>query len=209
VSKVYEATVLEGNALRRTACLALGRLPPGDDGYREQSAAAHDLLACLAEQALGEAAGALVVRKASTGRPVLFRAERPLKNVCVSIAHSRRWVAVGLAREGRLGVDVEQEKPGRRIVAMADWLGWTGCDTPEAFYRAWTYREAHIKCRDGKVPSPEAETFPASAPVGRARHHAFYALVATGVHGCAVLETPVPVRVEWRAIDPAHVAAWS
>ena len=69
-----------------------------------------------------------------------------------SISHSANVVLCGLAREGRLGVDVERIRPRKdwealaqavlhrverqQLAALSEDLRWAG------FYRAWTFKEA-------------------------------------------------------------------
>lgn len=103
---------------------------------RTQSAAARQLLRYAAEQAFGP--GCRIESIHAT-----------------SISHSANLVLCGLARSGRLGVDVERIRPRRdwdglarvalhpvereELGLLPENLRWTG------FYRAWTMKEALAK----------------------------------------------------------------
>nr|WP_294527549.1 4'-phosphopantetheinyl transferase superfamily protein [uncultured Rhodopila sp.] len=68
-----------------------------------------------------------------------------------SLSHSGDMVACGLARIGRIGIDIERIRIGRRILAISQAafgpaeraaVEFGGAET---FYRVWTLREALAK----------------------------------------------------------------
>jgi phosphopantetheinyl transferase len=211
LQKVYEARVSGAELERPVARVALARLDTGQAGYRAQQRAARELLTWLARLTLGGAANSFGVRTSATGQPELLAGEAPLAvaAVSVSLSHSADWIAAGLARDGRLGIDVERENPRRRIAAMADWMGWPDCREPDTFYRAWTYREARIKCDGGELPPNDAAPLPPAANDVPGLHHAFCIRPAPGVHGCFLVETAQRLRLAWSEIEARRPATWS
>ena len=209
LQNVYEARVSGAESERSVARVALARLDSGQAGYRVQQRAARELLAWLARSTLGGVADSFGVHTGATGQPELRGDETPLAGLSVSLSHSAEWIAAGLAREGRLGIDVERENPRRRIAAMADWMGWPGCREPDTFYRAWTYREARIKCNGGELPPNDAAPHPPAASAASGLHHAFCIRPAPGVHGCFLVETAQRLRLAWSEVEMKRPATWS
>jgi len=211
LQKVYEARVSGAESERPVARVALARLDAGRAGYRAQQRAARELLAWLAQSTLGGAADSFAVQTSAAGQPELLADEAPwvAAAVSVSLSHSAEWIAAGLARAGRLGIDVERENPRRRIAAMADWMGWPGCREPDTFYRAWTYREARIKCNGGALPPNDAAPLPPAASAAPGLHHAFCIRPAPGVHGCFLVETAQRLRLAWSEVETRRLATWS
>ena len=153
-------------------------------------------------------AESFAVRATSAGPPGLLFRGQPLADVSVSLSHSADWIAAGLARGGRLGIDVERENPRRRIAAMADWMGWRDCHEADAFYGAWTYREARIKC-SGEAPPAGAALLPPEVGVSAGRHHALRLRPMPGVHGCLLVETVTALSLSWSEVDADGLATWS
>jgi phosphopantetheinyl transferase len=209
LQNVYEARAVGGETVRALARVALARLGGGEAGYRAQRRAARELLGWLAQRTLGGNAESFAVRASSAGPPGLLFRGRPLADVSVSLSHSADWIAAGLARGGRLGIDVERENPRRRIAAMADWMGWQGCHEADAFYGAWTYREARIKCGGGEAPPTGAASLPPDAGVSAGRHHPLRLRPMPGVHGCLLVETVTALSLSWSEVDTDGLATWS
>jgi len=205
VQNVYEARGAAGPLVR----VALARLDGDRAAYRAQGRAARELLCWLARASLGEAASSLEVGATAAGQPLLLAGGQPLADHAVSLSHSHDWVAAGLARGARLGVDVERENPRRRIAAMAEWMGWSDCREAAEFYRAWTYREARIKCRGGSLPAAGEDILPAAPGDVAGRHHVFCTRPAPGVHACMVIETDLLLRTGWSAIGAQRPPTWS
>jgi phosphopantetheinyl transferase len=208
LQKVHEAHVAGGPAPRPVVRVALARLAPGSGAYRAQHAAVRELLVELAGRTLGESTRGYVVRTRESGEPVLYDGDAPASGVSISLSHSRLWIAAGLAREGRLGIDIEQENPRRRIAAMADWMGWPACREPGDFYRAWTYREACIKCRGGELPPAGAAPLPVAAEDASVVHHAHGWRHGADLHGCSVFEAERPLRLGWRRVEMKSLRPW-
>ncbi len=81
-----------------------------------------------------------------------------------NMAHSGEWVLLGVAAEGRLGVDVEAPRPLKDLADLAatvfsadeldELLAFPETDRPLAFYRGWTRKEAFIKAVGGGLSVP-------------------------------------------------------
>lgn len=88
------------------------------------------------------------VSRAANGRPC---ADPPAD---VSMSHSGNWVAVALSETGRIGIDVETERPVAPSLAKrclsTDELSWLeevepGAPRTHRFFRMWTAKEAYLK----------------------------------------------------------------
>lgn len=113
----------------------------------------------IAPALLAERGARRRVQSASARQLLRYAAEQTFGPGCkiesipaTSISHSGNVVLCGLAREGRLGVDVERIRPRKdweglagavlhrverqELAALSENLRWAG------FYRAWTFKEA-------------------------------------------------------------------
>lgn len=68
----------------------------------------------------------------------------------VSLAHTRGMVAVAVAQDGDLGIDIERHRPRDFAALAAQAFGVreqaeVAAGGPDAFYRIWTLREAVAK----------------------------------------------------------------
>jgi len=196
VQNVHEAVEADQGPGRPLARFAVARLEGDRVDYAAQRAGARELLVALVRVTLGVGVDAAAVRSGPDGKPVLFDGDAPYPGVCISLSHSRRWVAAGLARGGSLGIDIEQENPRRRLAAMAEWMGWPAPSEPADFYRAWTRHEAVLKCAGPPAPAPGCR-------------HVLYDVFAPGLHGCAVIDTPLPSWIEWLPVDPRRLSVWT
>jgi 4'-phosphopantetheinyl transferase len=87
------------------------------------------------------------------GRPILPQDEA----VQFSISHTHDLVAVALTAHARVGIDLEYVQPhgdlpelAKRIFSEEDlriFQALPGGETPSAFFRAWTRKEAYLKAR--------------------------------------------------------------
>ncbi len=80
-----------------------------------------------------------------------------------SISHCHRWIAVGRAEQGRIGLDVESRRP-RALAAVAERLGW-GERSPRAQIQAWTLWEAWRKLEGGSVLDAPDATYGAALAI--------------------------------------------
>jgi 4'-phosphopantetheinyl transferase len=74
-----------------------------------------------------------------------------------SLSHSRDWVAIALARESRVGVDIEYMAPqlepqalAKRILSAKDFKAFLALPEEQklpAFFAAWTTKEACLKAK--------------------------------------------------------------
>ena len=88
---------------------------------------------------------------ADSGAPRVTNNNKP-SQLNVSMAHSADWLAVGVASEAGIGVDIEYLKPRDNMLAIADFLGWkVPIRDKRDFYTKWTLWEACAKCIEGSV----------------------------------------------------------
>ena len=76
-----------------------------------------------------------------------------------NISHSGDWLVAAVTRDHRIGTDIEQIRPGRRLLAIAGqyfhrsetrMLAALSCQARvEYFYQLWVLKEAHLKA-DGR-----------------------------------------------------------
>jgi 4'-phosphopantetheinyl transferase len=153
----------------------LGRFHRVDDGRR--FVAAHAGLRVVLAAALGRDARALTFQAGAHGKPALVDG-----GVQFNLSHSGTVALVALAADVALGVDVEEMRPlpeRRDIVEhylhpdeAADLNSLDGAAAEQAFYRAWTRKEAltkalglglnldldrfRVSCRPGESPAVRA-----------------------------------------------------
>jgi len=111
------------------------------------------LLGKLLRHYLGYPAQVIELSHTAQGRPVLPRDPA----VQFSITHSRDLVAVALAIETLVGIDVQYVSPDIKLQALAERIfsdedlktfrALPAGEAPAAFFRAWTGKEAHLKAR--------------------------------------------------------------
>jgi hypothetical protein len=88
---------------------------------------------------------------ADSGAPRVTSNNKPSR-LNVSMAHSADWLAVGVAFEAGIGVDIECLRPRDNMLAMADFLGWkVSVRDNQDFHSKWTLWEAGAKCIEGSV----------------------------------------------------------
>jgi len=63
----------------------------------------------------------------------------------VSISHSGGWIAVAVAHDALVGLDLQIESPGRDWRSLAAFAGLEPCLDAAYFYRHWTLAEAWLK----------------------------------------------------------------
>lgn len=117
-----------------------------ENGYREQSEAAHSLLKKELAPFLGCNASKIIIAKDDNGRPfVLGRAD-----VFISISHTKGAVMVGFS-DRPLGVDIEQVKIRRKSVEnriftkSESTLVDLSDNENKAFFTLWTLKESYLK----------------------------------------------------------------
>jgi 4'-phosphopantetheinyl transferase len=148
---------------------------------------------------LGEAPEAIELVRGERGKPLLATAPERL---AFNLSHSGELTLVAVSRGREVGVDVEREKPGRDLVALAeralppeDAVAVRAAGDGErtrVFYALWTRHEARLKCLGiglGKPTWPSPPVALKSIPID------------PGYAGAvAVTGDPVPVR-SW-TLDP-------
>lgn len=116
---------------------------------RERQTAAAALLRLVLAGYLSRDPGAIELTRTEHGKPMLPGGPS------FNLSHSGEWILIGIADEGRLGVDIEVVRPLSDLEALA------GCtfapdevralralpqaERERAFFRAWTRKEAYLK----------------------------------------------------------------
>ena len=123
-------------------------------GRRREFALCRSALRSVLGARLGCPNAELSFRETQRGKPfaVLRGAPAP---VSFSVSHSGRHGLIAVAREGRLGVDVEERVPRRDLDALAEAVlspderaeveSAGGSRRYRLFYRLWTVKEALVK----------------------------------------------------------------
>lgn len=121
---------------------------------RERYVAAHGLLRRLLASYLPEAPQALRFCRGAQGKPELANDGGP-RPISFNLSHTRRWVAVALARAMPVGVDVEQVDPALDVGGMAPVVlsraeqaalaGVSPARRQRSFFVAWVCKEAVLK----------------------------------------------------------------
>lgn len=102
---------------------------------------------------LGEAAGSIELIRGEHGKPRL--AVDP-ERLAFNLSHSGALALVAVSRGREVGVDLEREKPGRDLVALAERAlapeqaaavrAAAEEDRARLFHRLWARHEARVKC---------------------------------------------------------------
>ena len=196
-AEVLEALAPDALALPAPEAARIARFQrPADRAARR---AAHGLLRALLAPLLGRAPRDIALVRDPLGRPALPGAG----GIDLNLSHGGGWVAVGIARGGRIGVDVEDG------AAVADWgrlaplflhpderAALTPLD-PRAALRLWALKEACLKASGEGIATP-----PASLHLGTADP---VRLVHAG-HDLTARAHPLPGGA-WLAVATAGLSA--
>ena len=125
-------------------------------GDRARYLAAHALTRLVLGDAVGRPAGALVFDRTCAcgeqhGKPVLPGGP------AFSFTHAGELVGVAVQEGGPVGLDVEQERTLTDLPSMARHISSPAepvPDTPAAFFRTWTRKEALLKATGKGLSSP-------------------------------------------------------
>jgi len=151
----------------------------------------------------------------ASGAPCLSSNGKP-SQLDVSLTHSADWLAVGVAFEARIGVDVERFRPRGNISAMVDFLGWKKqVHDNRDFHAKWTLWEACVKCVEGTVlmrENPGFEQLCTPAMRDRVNNSGQW----SGLHGCLeeklfyaiALESPHDADLTHRTLDVGKIEPW-
>jgi len=118
---------------------------------RVRFARAHGLLRLLLSRYLDCSPGELVFSQGSHGKPSIVNA----KGLTFSLSHSADGVAIAVAREIDIGIDIEEIKPMEdrddlveRFFSPAEFSCYNQLSPAQqetAFFRLWTRKEAFVK----------------------------------------------------------------
>ena len=117
--------------------------------HRRRFIVAHGRLRQLLAAVTGEPPASLRFRQGPHGKP--FLDQGPSFN----LSHSGDRLLFGVSKAGRIGVDLEEERPVREMEALARkkfaaeeveaFLAAPAVDRPRTFFRIWTLKEAYLK----------------------------------------------------------------
>jgi len=129
----------------------IAKVRSAPNGLIAARAACRQLLDRLLMKTLDAGDHCWELRRANSGAPRLL-VNGEASDLNVSFSHSGRWVAVSVARQLRVGLDIEATKKRRSTNDLAEFLGWRNWGSnPVDFYYRWTLWEACVKCVEGSV----------------------------------------------------------
>lgn len=110
------------------------------------------LLRLLADSLALEKNGEWEIRRSIDSAPQLYHSGRN-SEFDISVSHSGRWVAVGIAKGMAIGVDIQQHQVLRRRREMAEMIGLdrAAANSQQRFFSSWALREAIAKATSGSV----------------------------------------------------------
>jgi len=151
ISKSYEWQEVgptEDGPRARAMIAKVRSVPAGSKAARP---ACHRLLDHLLVHTLDTGDHNWELRHANSGAPRLW-VNGKASDLNVSLSHSGQWVAVSVARQLQVGLDIEEAEKRRNTTELAEFLGWRDWGSnPVDFYYRWTLWEACVKCVEGSV----------------------------------------------------------
>jgi len=198
---------------RARAMIAKVRSPY--EGLKAARPACHRLLDHLLASTLGAEDHYWEVRHANSGAPRLL-VNGKASDLSVSLSHSGQWVAVSVARQLLVGLDIEDAEKRRNTSELAEFLGWRdGGSNPVDFYYRWTLWEACVKCVEGSVLMSQITGFNQlskktqpgqmvtagswSALQDRASEVAFFSIV---------YQSPTGASLQLQELEPSQLKGW-
>jgi 4'-phosphopantetheinyl transferase len=119
----------------------------------------------LLGEALHQDPATLCFEYGAQGKPALA-GPAAASGLCFNASHSGEYVLIGLAQGAPLGVDIECHRPlvdpdalARRHFPPAEAAAYAATPEPgrqQAFFEAWTRKEAAVKARGGNLLRPES-----------------------------------------------------
>lgn len=131
--------------------------------HRHRYAAAHGQLRLILSTYLPIPPADLLFAAADYGKPYLLNGGE----LCFNLSHAGDWLAVGVVRGRAIGVDIEQIRPdlatpeiALNYFAAAEQVAFQAvpdAQKPQAFFAAWTRKEAFIKAVGEGLSFPLAD----------------------------------------------------
>jgi phosphopantetheinyl transferase len=151
ILKSYEWHGIGPGAVGPRARAMIAKVRPMREGLKAARPACYRLLDHLLANTLVVGNHHWELRRAGSGAPRLF-VNGEASGLNVSLSHSGDWVAVSVARQLQVGLDIEEAGKSRNTSELAEFLGWpAGGSDPVDFYYRWTLWEACVKCVEGSV----------------------------------------------------------
>jgi 4'-phosphopantetheinyl transferase len=179
---VLSALPAERLALPRNEAERIHRYKKEDD--RRARRAAHGLLRHCLGTFLSRAPESLVFTRDAKGRPFLADVE----GWDFNLSHGRRWIAVGISRAGRIGVDVQEGADSfdwkavsraylhKDEIATLQKLSASG--QSRAALQLWCLKEAFLKATGEGLSTPPYRLYPRPTEDGWSLSHQGYELKA-------------------------------
>jgi len=127
---------------------------------RERARTAWGARRVILARILGHEPRDIVIVRHGRGAPTV---DAPGRSLHVSLSHSEDWMLLAASRTQRVGVDIERIDPDADVVRLArrffptdeanELASLPSSKRHEAFFRAWTRKEAILKGVGGGVPS--------------------------------------------------------
>lgn len=213
---LIEITAADGPRPRPLARLIIGVSSSGEVSRRQQRRHAASLLEELLSLTYPKGFTAWTLARRRSGAPYLDAGDCSAPPPRISIAHAGAWAMAAVTTAASIGVDIEQQKPGRNTAQLAEFMGWQlRGDTDTEFYQRWTLWEAYTKCRKERLfapGGPEFEALQADTVAGRDRKartwHAFHLQVADRVQAAVVVRTSEPAATTAHSLDNLPARPW-
>ena len=115
------------------------------------------LFQTLAQMMTTDNAEPVTIRHLSGSAPAVYRGEA-ICELKASVSHSGPWVAVGLASQGSIGVDIQVGDRRSRFSDIAEFLNLDedARVDEQQFFSSWVLREAIAKATDNSVLTSHA-----------------------------------------------------
>jgi phosphopantetheinyl transferase len=157
VSPIEKTFKLQSAGNTEPACIAVAKV---DDSRPDRDTIRHkcdQLLQDLARSMSTADAEAVTIRHQNGTAPCIYRGTE-VSDLKASVAHSGPWVAVGLTRQGNIGVDIQVQDSRERFREMADFLELNADASvnEQQFFSSWALREAIAKATDDSVLAAHA-----------------------------------------------------
>lgn len=110
------------------------------------------MLRKLADSLVLEKNGEWEIRRSVDSAPQLYHSGQH-SGFNISVSHSGRWVAVGIAKGMAIGVDIQQRQVRRRQREIGKMIGLdqAAANSQRRFFSSWALREAIAKATNGSV----------------------------------------------------------
>ena len=183
IHRIFEFFSPEEQKNGPKARFALAKSPEIELSHQSRSTACRYLLQQLLSVTSATRENDWKLYHSTSGAPYLLRDGKP-STLNISLAHSSNWLAAGVTHKAQVGVDVEQFRPRRNFLKIANYLGWKNrVRDIHDFHAKWTLWEASAKCIQGSVMMTKNPGFELLCDVNT-RDSVCNSGNWSGLHGC-------------------------